>query len=211
MEDIEFRDWPSRKRARFLNGLSGYRMAFLVGTGPDPQLTNLALFNSICHVGSQPPLLGLIFRPLTVERHTYDLIRETGCLTLNTVPQSAFANAHQTSAKFPREVSEFDACGFSAGFREGFKAPYVKESPLHIGCRYSSESLIEENQCIFMVVSIDWVQADPTGVGPDGLIDHPKLGHTGVIGLDTYYTGELLGRLAYAEPNEPVKPLDLGT
>lgn len=186
-------------------------MAFLVGTGVGPKEENLSIFNSIVHVGSNPPLLGLVFRPLTVERHTYDHIKNYGALTLNSVPLKYYRSAHATSAKYPKDVSEFDRCGFSPGHRDGFAAPYVVESPLRIGCSLSGEYPLKENQCIFMVVRIEWVQTLPGAIEADGFLDHTQLGNTGVIGLDAYYSAHLQERLAYAQPDRPIEPLDHGS
>lgn len=208
MQDIPFKEWPGRKRASFVNSLSGFRMAYLVATEGSASGTNLAIFNSITHVGSNPPLLGLIFRPLTVERHTYDNIRESGCLTLNTVPLDTIRNAHGTSAKYSKSESEFEKCGFHPDYRTGFRAPYVKESPLRLGCTYAGEYLLSENLCIFMVVHIDWVQVESGAIAEDGFVDHTLLGNTGVIGLETYYSARIEERLSYAQPDEPIKPLE---
>ncbi len=211
MQNITFQHWDSRKRATFVNSLSGYRMAYMLGTGDSLETANLAVFNSISHVGSNPPLLGLIFRPLTVERHTYDLIHKHGQLTVNSVPLDRIRAAHATSAKYPSGVSEFEAASLTPVFREAFRAPAVEESPLRMGCSYSGEYLLSENNCIFMVIRIDWVELPTDCVREDGFIDHPKLGNAGVMGLDSYYRGVLSERLGYARPGEPIEPLSNGS
>ncbi len=186
-------------------------MAYMIGTGDSSESANLAIFNSISHVGSNPPLLGLIFRPLTVERHTYDLIHKHRQLTINSVPLERIRDAHATSAKYPAGISEFGAASLTPVFREGFQAPGVEESPVRIGCSYSGEYLIPENNCIFMTVKIEWVELPEDSVSEDGFIDHPKLGNAGVIGLNSYYQGTLRERLGYAQPGEPIEPLPDGS
>lgn len=39
--------------------------------------TNLAIFNSVIHIGANPPLMGFISRPNSGERHTLENIQET--------------------------------------------------------------------------------------------------------------------------------------
>ena len=77
----DLRALERRSRTRLVNALSGLRPIHLVGTVDSEGRTNLAPFNSATHIGADPPLIGLVFRPLTVERHTYENIRDTRCWT----------------------------------------------------------------------------------------------------------------------------------
>ena len=74
---------PSRKRAHLINSCTGYKSANLLGTKSKNGETNLAIFNSVIHIGSNPPMLGFILRPLTVKRDTYKNFKETGFFTVN--------------------------------------------------------------------------------------------------------------------------------
>ena len=98
-------------RLNLVNGLPGFKPANLVGTAAPDGRTNLAVFSSALHLGSDPALLGIVTRPTTVPRHTYANLKASGCFTLNHVPEAMAAQAHYTSANFPDEVSEFEACG----------------------------------------------------------------------------------------------------
>ena len=68
-----------------------------------------AIFNSIIHIGSNPPMLGFILRPLTVPRHTYTNFKENDYFTVNQVHKDDIEKAHQTAAKYDTEISEFSA------------------------------------------------------------------------------------------------------
>jgi len=76
---------PSRYRGVLLNKVSGLKSANLIGTKSKEGQTNLAVFNSVVHIGANPPYLGFILRPTTVERHTYENIKETGVYTFNQI------------------------------------------------------------------------------------------------------------------------------
>ncbi|MCS7053720.1 MAG: flavin reductase, partial [Ignavibacterium sp.] len=76
-------DFERRYRINFVNSLSGFKSANLIGTISKSGITNLAIFSSVIHVGANPPLIGILFRPLSVPRHTYNNIKETGCFTIN--------------------------------------------------------------------------------------------------------------------------------
>jgi hypothetical protein len=45
-----------RKRATFINTLAGVKQVALVGSQNQHQQTNLAIFNSVVHIGANPPL-----------------------------------------------------------------------------------------------------------------------------------------------------------
>ncbi len=112
-------EMEQRYRAAFINSLGGFKSLILVGTADSKGATNLSVLNSLFHIGANPPLCGMIFRPDVAERHTLDNILETGWYTINHVTESIFKAAHQTSARYPKEVSEFDAVGLTqrVGFR----------------------------------------------------------------------------------------------
>ena len=66
-----------RYRTAFINSLAGFRQAVLVGTKSLEGITNLAIFNSLIHLGASPALLGLMTRPDTVQRDTLQNIMDT--------------------------------------------------------------------------------------------------------------------------------------
>ncbi len=74
-----------RFRTNFINCLSGFKSLNLIGSVNQLQQTNLAIFNSVFHLGANPPLLGCIIRPDSVERHTLSNIESTGYYTFNHV------------------------------------------------------------------------------------------------------------------------------
>ena len=106
-----------RYRAAFINSLGGFKSVVLLGTKNNDGQTNLAIFNSLFHIGANPPLCGLIVRPDSVERHTFENIMQTGFYTVNHIKPEFYENAHQTSARYPREVSEFDTTQLSAEYK----------------------------------------------------------------------------------------------
>ena len=92
-------------RAAFINSITGFKSATLIGTISKKGNANLAIFNSVIHVGANPPALGFLMRPISVERHTYNNIKETGCFTVNHINREIFKQAHQTSARYEKNIS----------------------------------------------------------------------------------------------------------
>jgi flavin reductase (DIM6/NTAB) family NADH-FMN oxidoreductase RutF len=193
-------------RLNLVNGLPGFKPANLVGTAAPDGQTNLAIFSSVLHLGSDPAVLGMVTRPNTVPRHTYQNIKDNnGCYTLNHVPLSLVAPAHYTSANFEDNVSEFEACGFTADYRDGFPAPYVAESPLSIGLRLKEEHAIF-NGTLLLVGVVEHVYIREEGLRPDGTLDLVALGESAISGLDGYHEVLAPVRFGYARPGQMPQP-----
>lgn len=92
-----------------INSLGGFKSVALVGTSDREGNTNLSIFSSFFHIGANPPLIGMIFRPSPPERDTMRNILDTGFYTLNHINEQIYKQTHQTSARYSREISEFDA------------------------------------------------------------------------------------------------------
>ena len=189
-----------RKRAQFINSISGFRSVALIGTIDTQGQTNLAIFNSIVHIGSNPPLLGFIMRPDSVERHTLTNIMDTGFYTFNHINSSMYEKAHQTSARYPKTVSEFDATQLTPLFRQGLKAPFVKESHIQIGMEFKERIEISINQTSMIIGEIKWIHYPDHCLSEDGFLDIEKAGTITSAGLDSYHTTQVLKRLEYAKP-----------
>ena len=187
----------SQTRALLINSLPGYKSAMLVGTSDAEGQTNLAIVSSHFHLGSSPPLLAMILRPSTgnSERHTLHNLLETRCWTLNGFSLDHAAQAHQTSAAYPKDQSEFDACGFEAEWLSEFNAPFVKGSPLQVGCLLREHHPLEING-IGEVQHLHYLE---TAQRNDGGLSLDAMGLVSVAGLDTYTQPEAGVRFAAAD------------
>ena len=203
-EDIQ--QLEKRKRAQFINALSGIKSANLIGTRDNKGQENLCIVSSVFHLGSDPALLGFIQRPTSVERHTYENIIATGAYTINAVGESFVDKAHQTSARYPKEVSEFAATGLTAEYKDDFLAPYVKASALQIGMQLEQVIPLEINGTKLMIGSIQVVHTT-LHMDEDGYFSIPESEVVGISGLDTYVKTEKIARFSYAKPNETLKSI----
>jgi len=204
LNDLDLELMPQRRRGRLVNSLSGFKSANLIGTASDSSRLNLCIVSSVVHLGSDPALLGVVFRP-PVDRergsHTYWNIRETGCFTINHVVAEQTLKAHQASARYPHETSEFDELGFTPVFRCGFEAPAVEESPVRIGLERVDEWEIPQNRCRFVVGQIRWVEFPEKAWCTDGYLDLESLDVAALSSLDGYHRTRKMHRLAYAKPD----------
>jgi flavin reductase (DIM6/NTAB) family NADH-FMN oxidoreductase RutF len=190
----------SRFRAQFINSLTGYKPANLIGTVDSQGKTNLAIISSVVHLGSHPPLLAFINRPNSVARNTFENIKANGCYSINHLHQDNIQAGHQTSARYSEEVSEFTACGFTEQWVEGFDAPLVQESTIKLGMRYIEDHLLL-NETIMIIGEVETVELPDDILRTDGSLDIAAANTVATGGLDTYYGAELLARFSYASPD----------
>lgn len=187
-----------RRRVNLINAISGFKAACLLGTVDAQGRTNLALFSSIVHVGADPPLQGMVVRPNSVPRHSYENLRATGCWTLNHVRRDIFEAAHLSSARFPREQSEFEACGLTPLRSEGLAAPYVAEASVRIGLEHVEEHALG-NGTIFVVGRVVELFLPAECLAEDGFLDLEAAGTLAIGGLDSYHETRRIARLPYAK------------
>ena len=185
-------------RMHLMNTISGIKGAHLLGTMSHKGTPNLGVFSSIVHVGANPPHLGFIMRPLTVPRHTYHNIKAKGFFTLNSIHPSFLPQAHQSSANYPLETSEFEAVGLTPFYTDTHPAPYVAESPLKLGLEWVEEHHIQANGTLFIVGKVVEILFPEAAMASSGHILHDQIETMAVSGLDTYYEVGTRHQLAYA-------------
>lgn len=171
-----------------------------MGTKSREGKENLSLFSSLVHIGADPALCGLIVRPNTEGQNTLGNILQIGVYTINHVHAEFIEKAHQTSAKYPEGVNEFEAVGLTPDYMEGVAAPFVKESIIQFACELVQRIQIEFNQTHFIIGKITQVMVPDSLVGQDGFIDLESAGTITCSGLDSYHTTKRLIRLPYAKP-----------
>ena len=196
-----------RARTRLVNSLSGFKSANLIGTCDSQGAANLAVISSVVHLGSHPPLFGFIVRPCKRRRHTLDNILETKQFTINSIGADFFKKAHQTSARYPREVSEFESVGLTPYYDDDFSAPFVLESALKIGLELKEHIQIESNHTQMLIGEVVTLHAPKNAFMPDGYLDLEAFDTVAISGLDSYHVTQRLHRLSYAKPDEPLFPL----
>ena len=191
----------TRKRAAFMNSLSGFKSASLIGTIDNQNKTNLAIFSSVIHLGSNPALVGFINRPDTVDRHSFENILATNCFTINHINKSIYKQAHQTSARYPKDISEFDATSLTTEYINEFKAPFVKECHIKYGLEFIEKHELKINGTILVIGKVVEVILPESCLLPDGAIDIELAETVAISGLDSYHATQKIARLSYAKPD----------
>lgn len=184
-------------RRNLLNSLTGPKGAHLLGSQSATGVPNLGLFSQVLHLGANPPLVGVLFRPTTVPRHSLENLRTMGAFTLNPVPLAHLEAAHQTSANYPEGTSEFEATGLTPGYPvPDFPAPAVAEFAVNVGLVPVEEHPIAANGTILVVGKVVWLHLPNAASDAEGNLAPAAT----ALGLNMYGRFEHVQQLPYARP-----------
>jgi len=198
--DSHIDSWERFYRANFINSLTGFKSVNLIGTVNASGQTNLAIFSSVVHIGSNPPLVGYINRPVKSAPQTLANIQATGFYTINHIQPSFVQRAHQTSAKYEAGISEFGEVGLTPEFQENFSAPFVKESSVKYALSLQEIIPIKLNNTFLVIGKVISIQIEPDIISADGFLQLEKANSICSNGNDAYYQTQLLERYQYAKP-----------
>ena len=191
---------PHLYRINLINSCSGYKSANLVGSISSAGISNVAIFSSVTHIGSNPALLGFFLRPTTVIRNTYNNIKENGIFTINHIHDAILEDAHHTSAKYDALQSEFDMTDLEEEYKNSFPAPFVKGSPVQMAMTYVEEYTIKSNNTILLIGEIKDLYVYNNLLQNDGFLNLSEGKIAAINGLDGYSIPKLKTRLNYQRP-----------
>ena len=204
ISSTEIMDMEKQERVHFINSLGGFKSVSLLGTTNNRGQTNLAIFSSIFHIGANPPLIAVVFRPSPPERDTLRNILETGFFTINHINENIYKQAHQTSARYDPDISEFDEVNLTPEYKKNFKAPFVKESNIQLGIEFKEKIEININNTTMIIGEIKEVYFPQNCLCKDGFLDLEKANTVTCSGLDSYHKTIKLDRLSYAKPDKAI-------
>ncbi len=210
MTKITRTDWDLLSkvhRLNLINSCTGYKSANLIGTKSENGIANVAIFSSVTHLGSSPALLGFILRPNVVPRNTYNNIKATGYFTVNHIAQNMIAQAHQTSASYDADISEFEMVNLEQEYLSDIDVPFVKNSPIKLLCRYLNEYEIVENNTIHIIAAIEEIHFRDELIHDDYWLQLDQADVVTVNGLDGYCLPKIVDRFDYARPHSPTKSI----
>ena len=196
-----------QERVHLINSLGGFKSVALVGTADKNKNENLAIFSSFFHIGANPPLIGMIFRPSPPDRDTLNNILETRFYTINHINEAIYKQAHQTSARYDAAISEFETTNLKPEYKNNFFAPFVAESNIQLGIECKEKIDISVNNTIMIIGEIIQIYIPEDCLHNDGFIDLEKANTITCSGLDSYHKTIQLDRLSYAKPDKKITSL----
>jgi len=184
------------ERLKMINSICGIRGVHLIGTKSPGNITNLAIFSSVTHLGSNPSLLGFVSRPSEkVKRDTIANIMSTNYYTINSIHEGILDKAHKTSGKYLSSISEFDKCGFNHQYINNFYAPFIESSSIKIGMKFLQSIPIKHNNTCFVIGEIELIKCQYE------ILDENFKDGVGVIGLNSYYKSRKIKDIEYFRVN----------
>tara|TARA_B100001142_G_C14021954_1_gene534714 strand:+ start:81 stop:683 length:603 start_codon:yes stop_codon:yes gene_type:complete len=184
-------------RLKLINSICGIRGVHLIGSFSSNKRTNLAIFSSVVHVGSNPSIIGFITRPnLEVRRDTYNNIIETNYYTINSIEKNMVNRSHQTSGKYDANTSEFDVCQLNEEYIHDFPAPFVSESKIKLGLKHVETLNIKKNNTRMILGEIKLI--DTSYSLPISNTEN----FIGIVGLNSYYEAKKVKDLDYVRVNK---------
>jgi len=128
---------------------------------------------------SEPPLIHISVRP---SRHSYRMIRESGCFTVNIPTKELLEKVDKCGLVSGREGDKFERVGLTALDGSAVEAPIVAECPVNIECRV--KQVLELGVHHMFIGEVVAVRADEELVGDDGSLDLSR------VSLFAYVHGE---------------------
>ena len=185
-------------RLNLINSITGIKPANLIGSISKEGHSNLAIFSSVIHLGSNPALIGFITRPNNrVRRDTLNNILETNFYTINHIHQNFIEQSHKTSGKYKKDVSEFKMCNLTEDYLSDFPAPFLKESKIRIGLKLKNILDIPDNQTKLIIGSVEQIYIDDIALEDNGDINLQIINDIGIGGLNNYYKLEKIAHYPY--------------
>ena len=198
LDSEDIKKLEKTKRLKLINSITGVKPANLIGTKNKSGISNLAIFSSVVHLGSKPPLLAFVTRTSKdVNRNTLNNILETKYYTINQIQKEFVKNAHYTSAKFNENISEFEMCKIEEENIDDFFAPFVKKSNLKIGMELKEMIPIKSNDSTLVVGQVIKIIIDKSFLKNDFMFDLEKSGSIAIGGLNEYFTIKNLDHFPY--------------
>lgn len=193
------------EKINLINSCTGYKSANLITTKSIEGNTNIAIFNSVTHLGNSPSLIGFLVRPTNALNDTYKNIMETGYFTVNHITIDMITDVHHTATNFDLGLSEFDKTNLEEEYKNDFNIPFIKGSPVQLYCKFVNEYVIKENETIHIIASIEHIFFDKTLERKDGGLQLDKVNLVILNGGNGYFLPQLINRIKPAPKNIPVQ------
>ncbi len=120
-------------------------------------------------VNSEPPMAYISVRP---SRHSYHLIKESGCFTLNAVSRDMVRKTDSCGVYSGAKVNKFEKFSLTPVAADEVDAPIVAESPLALECKV--KQIIPLGSHDLFLADIVAVQVEESLINEDGKLQLGK-------------------------------------
>ncbi len=165
--------------------------------GEKPNIITIAWAGTVC---SDPAMVSISIRP---ERHSYDIIKETGEFVINLTTKDITFATDYCGVKSGRDVDKFKEMKLTPLASKEVAAPGIAESPVNIECKL--KEIIKLGTHDMFIGEVVAVSVD------DSLMDENNKFHLNDAGLvayshgEYYLLGEKLGKFGYSVAKKTTK------
>ncbi|NCB38914.1 MAG: flavin reductase family protein [Erysipelotrichia bacterium] len=155
-----------------------------------PNIITVCWAGTIC---SEPPMLSISVRP---ERHSFNLIRETGEFVVN-IPDRRIARETDLCGVISgREHDKFHETGLTQGRGETVNVPIIMECPINIECKIDRE--IELGSHTMFIANIVGIQVSEHLIDAQGRLLTEKAALVSYAHGHYYQLGKQLGHFGFS-------------
>ena len=156
------------------------------GHGEQANIITIAWTGILC---SNPPQIGIGVRP---DRHSYELIRQTGEFVVNVPGERLFDQMEYCGFVSGRDSDKFDATGLTPVPGSAIGTPIIAEAPINLECKLAHTLPLGSHH--LFVGEVVAVQLSEELLDERGRVDNGKL-HPILFTGDGYWgLGGFLGR-----------------
>lgn len=155
-----------------------------------PNIITIAWEGTVC---STPPLISVSIRP---ERHSYNVIKESGEFVVNLPSVNELMATDYCGVASGRDVDKFEKTGLTAVRGSKVAAPIIAECPVNIECRV--RRTIELGSHAMFLAEIVAIQVSDHLVNQAGRLALEKADLTAFAHGDYYALGRKLGHFGYS-------------
>lgn len=165
-------------------------MVSVRGKDGTANIITVAWAGTVC---TNPPMLSISVRP---ERHSYQMIRETGEFVINLTTEKLVHAADFCGVRSGRDVDKFRQMKLTEVKASKLKAPLIEESPVNIECRVTE--IIELGSHHMFLAEVLAVHADGKYMNQNNKFELEKSKPIVYSHGQYYGLGKLLGKFGYS-------------
>ncbi len=158
--------------------------------GEKPNIITVAWAGTIC---SDPAMLSISVRK---ERHSYDILKETGEFVVNLTGKKLVKAADWCGVRSGREYDKFKEMNLTPMASQKISAPGIEESPVNIECKV--KQVIDLGTHDIFIAEVMCVTVDDKLLDENGRLDLGKAKLVAYSHGEYFMLGEKLGKFGYS-------------
>ena len=158
--------------------------------GEKPNIITVAWAGTIC---SDPAMLSISVRK---ERHSYDILKETGEFVVNLTGKKLVKAADWCGVRSGREYDKFKEMNLTPMASQKIFAPGIEESPVNIECKV--KQVIDLGTHDIFIAEVVCVTVDDKLLDENGRLDLGKAKLVAYSHGEYFMLGEKLGKFGYS-------------